>query len=191
MYSIKRLVLILMILVSSRGLVYTIDFKGVVKLGVGFSNMSQLDQERSKFAVTGGGGLIVFLDDPFSFELDMLYQLKGSLATRTDYSASYLSFPLTVRARLIEHVSLIFGPQISVLLFTQTNQQNVTGFTKPLDFGLVFGMNYYFSVGDDRIIFEFIVDVGLVDVTKANHPFLTGSNKNRAGYVALGWMFSL
>ncbi len=153
--------------------------------------MNSLERKRSKFAVSGGGGLSISFKDPFTYELDILYQLKGSLATRLDYSTSYLSFPLTVRANIKEHLSLVFGPQISVLLFAETNQVDVTGFTRPIDFSLVFGMSYYFPMGDDRLIFEFIIDVGFVDVTKSNHPFSTGNNKNRAGYAVLGWEFSL
>lgn len=170
---------------------YSINVGVIPKIGTGFAYLNGIDNVRSRIAFTTGLGAILHFDDRFAVELDILYQLKGTQGLRSDYNLSYLSFPITFRVKFVEHLSLLVGPQVSFLLNANVNNVDVTSDTESIDVSIVFGMSYYFPMGDDRLIFDFLIEPGLIDISKANHPFSKTNNKTRSAYLVLGWEFSL
>ncbi len=188
---IKIILFVFFITVLLSQSLYSVDFGIIPKIGAGFGYLSNIDNVRSREGLVGGIGFALHLNNPLTFELDVYYQLKGSQSLGTEYILHYLSIPVTCRILILEHLSVVVGSQFSFLLNAETNGVDVTAQTEPYDFNFNIGFSYYFSIGRYRLTFDFIIEVGVIDISKANHPYATGSNMTRAGYVTIGWEFPL
>lgn len=188
---LKRIFIISFTLIMLSNYLYSIELGIVPKLGGGFSYSTGVEEARSKFSFLAGGGIISRFSDLFTLELDLVYQIKGGYDKRIDSTLTFLSVPLTGRIKFIEHLSFLIGPQISFMLNANTNGINTSNYTRSTNYDLVFGASYYILQGNDRLIFEFIVEAGLTDLSMPNHPFTKTNSKNRAGYFVVGWEFSL
>lgn len=161
------------------------------KLGLGFSFMSGLENVNSKFAYSVGLGYKLRFKNRYEVEIGAIYKEKGSYARRQDYSTSYINFPITGRIRIVEHLTGFFGPQFGVMLAAESNSSDTTAYTETFDFGFVFGFGYYFLNGNDRLLFDFVIDISMVDISKSNHPVTSLHTENRAAYVSFGYEFRL
>ena len=186
-----RKIIIGFLLVISCNSLYSLDLAIKPKIGGGFSTFSGIEEIRSMFSFLVGGGIISHFSDRFSAELGLIYQMKGTRGRNLSSTLACLSVPITARVKFVEHLSLLVGPQVSFTLNANTNGVDTRNYTRSTNFDIVFGASYYFLQGKDRLIFEFIVEAGISDLSNANHPFIRENSKNRAGYFIIGWEFSL
>lgn len=163
----------------------------IPKIGGGLAYLSGFDEVRSVGSFTGGLGVIYHYNEWLYAELDVLYQTKGSQSVRESYRLTYFSLPLTIRARVIDHFSFFIGPQLGFLNSSTRNNVDMSPYTNSTDVAIVLGGSYYFPMGDGRLVFEFMIEAGLTDITKSNHPYSSTSNSNRVGYITIGYEFFL
>ncbi len=161
------------------------------KVGIGLSYMSGIDQNRIREGFGGGIALSFYFVDPLCLETGLLFQMKGTKGRGLNYHYGYLSIPVTLRVRVIEHFSFFAGVQTSFLLYGKAQGITVTEQSNLLGLDIVFGASYYFFVKGGKLIFEFAIEAGLIDLTNDNHPFSGAVNKNRSAYISVGWEFSL
>ncbi len=162
-----------------------------LKVGMGLSYLLNLNNAKSKTVFFSGLGFAFHLKDPFSIDFSSNFQLKGGQGTLQDYNLKYFSFLLSGKIRIIEHLHLLLGPELAILHSASVNGRDVTQYTNKQDFSIVFGMSYYFLIGRDRLVFDFLIDVGLLNTIKQNHPYTKLEVYNRSAYVTVGWEFSL
>ena len=182
---------LVMLLVAQTEMGLALNISITPKVGTGLARYSGVDFVRSQMSLLGGLAIGVEFTDRWSFELSGFYLRKGGQEVYKDNFLEYVAIPLTVRFRIVDRVSLVLGPQIGFLMSAMTNGQSVREFTEPVDYGMVFGFTYYFPINNDRLVFEFLIDAGMMDFSKDIHPYILGDNRNRAAYVTVGWAFSL
>jgi len=168
---------------------YSTEIGVVPKIGGGLSYISGVQFPRSKFSYTIGASTIFHFSDFVFADISLFYQKKGSWGKKMDFDVSYISVPVTAGFLFIDELSLFAGPQINFLINAQYKGLDITSYTEPISFDIIFGASYFFPFSTSRLMFELRFEFGVSDFSKSNNLYLVGIHKNRSAYLIMGYEF--
>ncbi len=132
------------------------DINFGIKAGVNLANMMGDDIENNSMKIGAFGGVYanMSLTDDIFFQPELLYSMQGAeFEGDTDgkITLDYLNIPLMFQYGVTENIRVELGPQVGILLTSETEIEDITvdtkDDTKSIDFGVNAGGSYYMENG--------------------------------------------
>lgn len=163
----------------------------VPKFGLGLSYPNGLDAYRTSFSLEVGLGLELYLRDPFSLEMDFIYQRNSAKFSKGTFHFEYFSIPLKFKIRVIDQLVFFTGPNFSLLLSSKSNTgKDLKAWTRPWNISFILGFQYSFVVNSlNRIRFELFLDLGFQNLRKEGHPLVKKNFQLRSFFFVMAWEF--
>ena len=152
-----------------------------LKIGMNFSSFRGHDDLNSKWSTIKGpviGGFITYkIIEKGALQTELLYSRRGGVGTvsnmiKTTESAWYLEIPVLFKYQL--QIGNTFCPDIFAGPSIGYTSRQISLFGdrtpfKPLDFGVVFGGDYYYKIASGAISFDIRYSLGLTKIDKTNN----------------------
>lgn len=187
---------------SGAALAQTPDVKIGAKAGLNISNVSDIDDSKSKTGFHVGAVAEIFINEKFSIQPELLYSTQGAKASQKEtfmgqtfklestLKLDYINIPIMAKYYIIDGLSVQAGPQIGFLVKAETKDKfqgesettNVKSETQKVDFGLNFGAGYELPMG---LFFDARYNLGLTKINKEGDNSL----KNGVFQISVGYKF--
>ena len=187
---------------SGAALAQTPDIKIGAKAGLNISNVSDLDDSKSRTGFHVGAVAEIFINEKFSVQPEIIYSTQGAKQKETinfmgfseKFEATtkldYLNIPIMAKYYIIDGLSVQAGPQIGfnvkaeskIKVNGESKTEDMKSDTKKVDFGLNFGAGYELPIG---VFFDARYNLGLSKISKESDT----SAKNRVFQISVGYKF--
>ncbi|MFC2110538.1 porin family protein [Bacteroidota bacterium] len=180
----KKVVLVVLLVVSSLSYVNAQDVTYGVKVGANFSNFNgdSMDTDmitRMHAAVTGD----IALSDSFSLQPELMYSAEGVKAKTGGFEnkLNYLRIPLMLKYYVSSGFSIDAGPQVGFLVSAEDQDgTDIKDGMESIDFGFNIGSTYLLDSG---VNISVRYNIGITDVVDGSDA------KNGVFQLSLGYVF--
>lgn len=187
---------------SGAALAQTPDIKIGAKAGLNISNISDLDDSKSKTGFHVGAVAEIFITEKFSVQPEIIYSTQGAKQEETVYfmgvsakfkattKLDYLNIPIMAKYYIIDGLNVQAGPQVGFNVKSEAKMEangesetmDMKSDTKKVDFGLNLGVGYELPIG---VFFDARYNLGLSKISKEGD----NSAKNRVFQISVGYKF--
>lgn len=191
----RKLQLLFIALVISLGL--SAQEVGDGKLGVkaGLSFASITNTNNSRITPNFGVTYEQRISQSLALSPELMFSAQGSKLRDYDVTdkinIAYINVPLIIKYYVTDMVSIDFGPQVGIMVASETKyddgetvtKTDITSVTNNIDLSLAMGLTYSFN---EKVYVSLRYNLGVVNVLDKD---IFGPNKNRVFQIGLGYKF--
>ena len=169
-----------------------------IKAGLNFANLVDEDLDGDiKIGINGGAVIEIPLSEKFALQPEVLFSMQGLRAEQNSgFNLNYINIPIMAKYYISQGLSLQAGPQLGILVSSNTEFNGVKVDSKDImssiDLGVNFGAGYQLSSG---IFFDVRYNLGLTNVfdfefrESFDSPSIEPDGRNSVISISLGYKF--